>query len=232
MSDLDRLRDMQRSVTLQRRKGEAMERAGRSEEAAAAYAAALSLIGEMLESVTNLGPVPGQGETLATADIASEAAELFGLQGGLLRRQGRLEDALESYKRGAALEAAHSLAPTYNRANAIKLSLMSGKTTVADEQDALAALRDTLEVRLSTDERAADDAWLWADLGDLRLLLGDAESALAAYRTFHAKGRTESPRTTLRVLHQVVSALRSHDDPDASRLDDAVREVEQLLLGR
>jgi len=85
-------------------------------------------------------------------------------------------------------------------------------------QEELVALSEALERRLSTDERAADDAWLWADLGDVRLLLDDEDGAVAAYRTFGAKARTDSPTSTLAVLRQIADALAAHGDGAAARL--------------
>jgi hypothetical protein len=81
----------------------------------------------------------------------------------------------------------------------------------------------------STARPVADDAWAWADLGDIRLLLGDDLEAASAYRTFAAKARTDSPATTLSVLGQLVSALEAHGDQDAARITASLRRVEGLL---
>lgn len=118
------------------------------------------------------------------------------------------------------------------RANALKLALITGTATVAEERDALVELRDVLDRRLAADVQAADDAWLWADLGDVTLLLGDERKALSAYMTFAEKARTRSPASTLNVLRGLVAALNAHDDPDASAVGAAADRVEAQLAVR
>ena len=152
----------------------------------------------------------------------------MGGAGSILRRQSELKDSHASYLRGAAFEEAYKLATTYNRVNALKLALMTGHT-IAQLADDLARVRGVLEERLATDERAADDAWLWADLGDLRLLLGDIDEAIAAYRTFIAKARTDSPGVTLSVLHEVIDKIEKNGDPDFDVVRAAAERVEAAL---
>lgn len=91
---------------------------------------------------------------------------------------------MESYRAGAAVERTFDLPATYNRANTIKLGLQAGAFTLDEAQAQLRELREVLERKLAADERAADDAWLWADLADCRLLLGDVEQATEAYLIF------------------------------------------------
>jgi hypothetical protein len=143
-----------------------------------------------------------------------------------------LADALRSYRRGARIETAFNLPETYNRSNALKLALITGEATLEEERDDLIALRDVLERRLATDEHAADDAWLWADLGDTALLLGEERPAISAYTTFVEKARTDSPAATLSVLRTVVEALKAHKDQNAPVVEAAIDRVEALLTSR
>jgi tetratricopeptide (TPR) repeat protein len=163
------------------------------------------------------------------AGAASDAAELFGSRGGLLRRMGRLSDALESYRSGAEIEYHYDLTATYNRTNAIKLALITGDRTVQELVPDIERLQAVLAERLSTDERAADDAWSWADLGDVRLLLGDDGGAESAYRTFAAKARTDSPAATLSVLWEIADALEAHGDGAAHRIMASISKAEAIL---
>lgn len=229
MTESGRTQDILRNVTLQRRKGDALARAGRVDAAEQAYELAISLLDGALEGIPTSQVEQDSLPTDPKVSVAADAADMFGIRGGLLRRTGRLADALESYRHGATIEYNHDLPASYNRANAIKLALIMGVSTIDDLRDDMQRLRVALEDRLSTDERVADDAWAWADLGDVRLLLGDDLEAASAYRTFAAKARTDSPTTTLSVLRQLVSALEAHGDQEAVRIMASLRRVEGLL---
>jgi tetratricopeptide (TPR) repeat protein len=232
VSDLSWIWDILRTVTLYRRKGDAAARRGDDREAEQAWNTGLSASEEAFDALSithRLEPVQAQS---LDADAAAVAAELLGVRGGLLRRLGRESDALESYRDGALLEKEHDLPQTYDRTNAIKLALIVGDTTLAQLHDELTSLQKVLERRLSTDERAADDAWLWADLGDVRLLLGDVQGAASAYRDFVAKARTESPVSTLTVLKEIADVLCAHGDPDAARMTADLDKIEMLLTPR
>jgi hypothetical protein len=235
VSDQGGLGQLERTVTLNRNKGDALAARGRQDDAVDAYRTAADRADEALRL---LGIDPGETAdpaNLIDLEHAGDAAEWFGVRAGLLRRIGELgqpealEHALQSCRRGAEIETKYELSSTYNRANAVKLALIMGKTTVSDERGDLAALRDVLDRRLASDVQAADDAWLWADLGDVALLLGDERKALSAYTTFAEKARTKSPASTLKVLRALVGALKTHHDPDASAVEAAADRVEALL---
>jgi tetratricopeptide (TPR) repeat protein len=228
MSVLAQARDVHRGVTLHRRKGDALLRYGNAKDAADAYSIALNMLDDVLTKFPSTPSELDEEQTDSYLDIASEAAELWGERGGVLRRLGQLAEALNSYNQGAAFEDAYTLPVTYNRVNALKLSIMTG-LALADLTVEINQTRNILERRLATDERATDDAWLWADLGDLRLLLGDVDKALSAYRTFVAKARTDSPGLTLSVLRDVVEALEQNGDPEAQQVRAGAARVEREL---
>jgi hypothetical protein len=227
-----RTQDILQTVTLYRRKGEAAARRGDDQEAEQAWITGLAVSEEGFDALSITPELePGQARSL-NVDVAAEAAELLGVRGGLLRRLGQTTGALKSYRSGALLEKTHDLLQTYNRTNAIKLALIVGDKTLAQLHDEIAEFRMSLERRLSTDVRAADDAWLWADLGDIRLLLGDTEAAAEAYRAFVAKAKTESPVSTLAVLRDIVTALNEHGDEDAPRMAADLDRVETIITAR
>jgi len=229
MSDISRTQDIMRTVTLHRRKGDAAFQRGNNDAAEEAWEAGLAASAECFAALGIPAEVtPAQASDYA-ASVASEAAELMGVRGGLLRRLGRTHDALESYRSGAVWETSHDLPQTYNRTNAFKLAIIVGDRTLAQLREPLRQFRDTLEQRLSTDEHAADDAWLWADLGDVRLLLGDDIGAVSAYQDFATRARTNSPVSSLAVLNEVVQALIAHKDPDAGRTAEVLAKVESVV---
>lgn len=229
VSALALARDILQTVTLYRSQGDAAARRGKDEEAKEAWNTGLSLSDKGFDALSIPPAVTPAEARSRDLEVATEAAELLGVRGGLLRRLGRNRDALENYRYGSVWEASRDLAQTYNRTNAIKLALIVGDRTVAQLHDELVSFRDALERRLSTDERAAEAAWLWADLGDVRLLLGDDQGAGSAYRDFAAKARTESPTATLAVLREIVDALEKHGDPDAARTAATLNKVEATI---
>jgi tetratricopeptide (TPR) repeat protein len=177
-----------------------------------------------------LGVVPPDSQPWSGASFTSEVtpkqlADLLGKRGGLLRRLERVKEALITYRAGAYVEQGSKLTTTYNRANAIKLALLTGESTLTDEDEHLRELREVLEEQLRSNEEAADDAWLWADLGDCLLLLGDVDGGERAYQIFVSKAETRSPITTLAVLLEVASALKGHGDPQASRVSEGISRV-------
>jgi hypothetical protein len=229
---------LERTVTLNRRKGDALATRGNREGAIEAYRNAVKGADEALQLLGTAADMDADPQEAVEEKVAPDAAEWLGIRGGLLRRLGELgdsvalADALESYRRGAEIETAFDLPETYNRGNAIKLALISGTATLEEQRDDLIALRHVLESRLATDEQAADDAWLWADLGDTALLLGEERPAFSAYTTFAEKARTDSPAATLNVLRELVETLKEHEDQEAPGLEAALGRVEALLQGR
>lgn len=211
--------EAEREVQLLRCRGDALVRSGRVDEAMMAYRDALAVVEDWLAA------------PFAEEHIPAEMANLLGIKGGLHRRLGEVDQALGSYRRGAEIETTQDLLGTYNRANVIKLALIADEHTLADLRDELLDLRRALERRFATDERATDDAWLWADLGDVRLLLGDDAQATAAYRTFADKARSTSPVSTLSVIKECAAAMLAHDDPAGERVASSVAAVEQVLSG-
>jgi hypothetical protein len=236
MSAREELQRLGRMVTLNRRKGDALAGRGDRDGAVIAYREAVRNADDGLSALgvprLHAAAVP---VVTIKAESAPDAAEWLGVRGGLLRRISEmdptapLDAALVSYRLGADIERAHDLPSTYNRTNVVRLELMTGRSTVAEQHAELTALRDALERRLATDERAADDAWLWADLGDVTLLLGDERAAWSAFRTFAVRGRSDSPATTLKVQHDLVEALETNGDPAAPEVAASLQSLKSML---
>ena len=203
-----------RTARLNRRKGDALASRHRDEEALKAYEVALRALNHELELGTSSKP---------------DAAELYGMLGGLLRRAGRLDEALDSYRLGGAIEKEAGLATTYNRSNAIKLGLIAGAATLDDLRSDLDELRVAIERTIRENEHAASDAWTYADLGDTWLLVGDVPRAIDAYRTFNERARSDSARTTLSVLHEIGTALEARGDARAGTFQSNLLHIEAVL---
>lgn len=202
-----------------RSKGDALRRSERVDEANAQYGRALELVQTRLREPEAAGN-------------PAERANLLGMRGGLQRRLGDSAAALASYRLGADTEAANDLRSTYNRTNALKLELITDDPEpkrLAELTPDLQDLRRVLALGTTTDPEVTDDAWSWADLGDVHLLLGDDAAAVEAYRRFADKAKSTSPAITLRVIKEVAAAMRSHDDPDADRVTASVQAAERVL---
>jgi tetratricopeptide (TPR) repeat protein len=229
MSDPSLVQDIMRTVTLHRRRGDAAFQRGKNKDAREAWEIGLAASDRVFAALGIPATVNQAQAAGYAANVATDAAELMGVRGGLLRRLGRSHDALDSYRTGVVWETSHNLPQTYNRMNAFKLAIIVGDQTLAELHGPLREFCDELEQRLSTDERAADDAWLWADLGDVKLLLRDDTGAISAYRVFAARARTDSPASSLAVLKKVVQALIDNKDPDADGTAEALAKVESVI---
>jgi len=160
--------------------------------------------------------------------LVSALVELHGMAGGLYQRLGNRERALGSYRDGAVLETAYSLASTYNRLNAVKLELLNGTRTLAEMTPEISDLAHHIQSSLDDDKSLGDGGWIYADLGDCLALLGRPGEAGRAYATFVAKAGVKLPERALDVLKEVAQALRLKDDADVSRVELAI----ETLTGR
>jgi predicted negative regulator of RcsB-dependent stress response len=207
------------SAAVERTRGDRFARTGRDDEARRAYVDSLDLLNEALKVI----------EAHPSDDVpdVDDKIEMLGMRGGILRRLGDLAGALDSYNQGADVEEKYQRSTTYNRVNALKGMLETGALRLADVEHRLRSTAEALSTTLKNPAEAKK-SWLWADLGDCLALLGDLKGAEIAYRNFINMAETRAPDTTLRVLRDLATRLRESNDPDAHRVDGAVR----LLLER
>ena len=217
-----RVEDLHRKVKLHRKRGDALREAGQEEEAAKDYRNVLAMLKEMIAILT---AVPSSAKDEPEAWVG-ELIEAYGLSGGMHRRLGELQDALEAYQEGAKLEEGSSAVSTYNRVNAVKLALLSGAASLRTQQPAIDALESFLTHQLTETQQLSDSAWSWADLGDCRALRGDVSGAEQAYRMFVEKAGSQAPKTTLAMLQEIVRALQMAGDPNEAPVAQALSALE------
>lgn len=207
---------------VQRKRGDALRKAGREEPAKTAFVEGVELLTEAAQKLESLG----------AEQVAEDLAESLGAKGGMLRRVGaeRQDEALQAYEDGARVEQEHDLSSTYNRLNAIKFSLLTGErlSALKPRIDALAKL---IEEKLRTDSQLSDSGWAWADLGDCQALLGNMSAARSAYTTFIDKAEIKSPKTTLAVLNELALSMAESEDPDADRVRNGAETLQMELGG-
>ena len=224
--------DKQDVAKSQRKKGDAFRKVGRDEEARVAYRSGMIALTEALEMLrSDAEEIGSSNPPLESAQklILNELVEMFGARGGLLQRLGLLDEALNNYRQGAALEDRFALPSTYNRLNVIKQSLLQGETRLGVLEPQIQALATHIKSSLEADKSLSDQGWAWADLGDCLALLGNIEEAGKAYWTFIAKAEIKSPERTLDVLKEIAAKLEASADPDAGRLQKAVELLESGL---
>ncbi len=212
------LRELAKS---QRKRGDAYRKRDREADALAAFKKGADFL---QEAVLKLKAADG-------GDVPTDLAETYGALGGLLRRIGdaRQDDALQAYSDGARLEKDFNLSSTYNRLNAIKLNLLKGKRSLAELENEIALLANSIEGNLRTDSELRESGWAYADLGDCYVLSGNLDDAKDAYEKFIKKAEINSPESTLMILGQLAEKLIELRDPLADRVTSAIESLKTLL---
>ena len=132
--------------------------------------------------------------------LKAQLADLWGMQGGVYRRAGRMAEALAAYKKGLEFESDDS----YNLTNSLTLELLIDPTRLNELEPNVVAARDAVEKQIQ--KQRSRQWWAWADLGLLELLSGHEERAIAAYKNFVATGaRASDYDSTISVLEELSS---------------------------
>jgi tetratricopeptide (TPR) repeat protein len=215
-----------------RKKGDALRKAGREDGARDAFRAGLTALSESRELLrvehdrlnTMSTPLPDEA-----ASTLLELVETYGALAGMQQRLGLLDEALENYSIGATLEEQFNLPGTYNRLNAVRYALITGRDRLHSLTTKIQMLADLIERNVRADKGLSDSGWAWADLGDCLALLGRSEEASRAYATFIAKAEIKSPERTLDVLSEIASSLRTSGDPEAQRVLEAVAALRSKI---
>lgn len=220
IEEATRLRDR---AKVQRKRGDALSKAGNEELAKEAFGGGVKLLEEAADKLKDLDE----------AQVAEDLAETMGAMGGMLRRLGdeRQAEALQAYEDGADVEWDHGLSSTYNRLNTIKFRLLTGSANLAELKPTVQTLADLIEKSLRSDSTLSDSGWAWADLGDCHALLGNLSAAQEAYATFIEKAEIKSPETTLQVLNELAQTMKETNDPDAESVREAAATLQTKLTG-
>jgi tetratricopeptide (TPR) repeat protein len=230
----DAVGELQREAALKRTRGDALRRQGNESGASTEFRAGVGLLDSAIQVLSdprwNRLPVQGGASSVPAEQlsIAKELVEVYGARGGLLRRLGESSEALDSYALGAGFERRYVPQSSYNRTNEIKYGLLTGLRSLVELGPEIAKLERHLTTSLGEKPELGDSGWAWADLGDLRALLGDDEGAARAYRTFIDKAKPTAPRTTLDVLGSILEVLRRTNDERAA----AVLRSLEFVRGR
>jgi tetratricopeptide (TPR) repeat protein len=169
----------------------------------------------------------GQEPTADQKTIAWHLADCLGMKGGNHRRLNEVELAMTCFQRGRRYEenARLGVNSSYNLVNEITLPIEQRAKTAVDQQGALQRAVGALERQVRGDRRV--DRWAWADLGECRLLMGDAKGASEAYDRFVELGDLDSTRSAVTVLRRLAEALAEQDEGTARIVSQGAEELEE-----
>ena len=105
------------------------------------YQEARSKLDEVIATLEEAEKTPDKLDPKDLTEVRSELSDSYGMKGGILRREGKLEDALSMYEKGLAWEQEDS---TYNLSNSIVLSIIL-KRQKPDDPEILAKLKGVIK---------------------------------------------------------------------------------------
>jgi tetratricopeptide (TPR) repeat protein len=167
-------------------------------------------------------------ETDERRALGRTIADCLGMAGGNSRRLGKLQDAVNFYRRGYGYEAdpMYGIVDSYNLTNWIVLRILSGEVEVAELSGDVANGVRVIEEQVGGTRR--DQWWAWADLGLVSLLAGDYDRAQRAYERFRSAGaRAQDYHSTLAVLTQLEPIVRKQSVTLANAFAQATAYLEE-----
>jgi tetratricopeptide (TPR) repeat protein len=149
--------------------------------------------------------------------IAEHLAECYGMMGGNYRAlPDGLKSALECFATGRKYEAdpRFEIESSYSLVNELIVPIEMGMATAADSRPDLERAVSVLERQVEGPRRL--DRWAWADLGECRLLAGNWEGAVEAYKRFKELAEPRQIRSARGVLDGLAEAM-DRREPDAAK---------------
>jgi hypothetical protein len=171
----------------------------------------------------------GVADPVEQAVAAHALADHLGRLGGSLRRANLLAASLDAYDEGAKLERRWRLDDTYNRTNAITL-------TVELHPESIPAMEPDVEEVLRILRRQVKGArrgqwWAWSDLGLLSLLIGRQADVDWAYdRYLDCKPRKVDITSTVDILHRLHRAVASVQPGQAAAISAVADRLEAAMV--
>jgi tetratricopeptide (TPR) repeat protein len=156
-------------------------------------------------------------------ESARKLADCYGREGGIYRRKGRLQEALESYRKGRDIEQdpKYEITDSYNLTNSLVIPILLDPGNLEAIQGDF--LRAAEIVNKQVRGKRRDQWWAWADLGLLALLSRQPELALRAYQQYPSTGaRSSDYASTIAVLQQCHDRLEPMDPGVASSINQAI----------
>jgi tetratricopeptide (TPR) repeat protein len=195
-----------------------------------AEAALLQAINELEDALNAGSEDDGSGGATHAGtswnEIARALADSYGMLGGIYRRQGRLEEAINAYTTGSNVEQneRYDIINSYNLTNSLVLPVVVHPEHVEKNRSEIQRAADL--VRGQVQGKRRDQWWAWADLGLLALLSDQPDVAKEAYAQFRRNGaRASDFRSTIAVLKECQDALRASNPALAQRLNETITDL-------
>jgi hypothetical protein len=171
----------------------------------------------------------GVADPVEQGVAAHALADHLGRLGGSLRRADRLDASLRAYNEGAELERRWRLDDTYNRTNAITLTVELRPERIPTlERDVEEVLRI---LRRQVEGSRRGQWWAWSDLGLLSLLIGRQADADWAYdRYLDCKPRKVDITSTVDILHRLHRAVEPIQPDQAAAVGAAAERLEAAMV--
>lgn len=157
-------------------------------------------IAVMDQAIEKVQAAANESVSAAESDrLKAELADCWGIKGGILRRAGKLPEALAAYKTGLDFESGDS----YNLTNSLVLELLINPAQLQELKARIEKARDEVETQK---EARKGQWWFWADLALLDLLSGEEEGALDAYKQVSDSGARASDYDSILAVLEELSA--------------------------
>jgi len=154
--------------------------------------------------------------------IRQELADCYGMMGGIYRRQGKLEEAGNKYRRGLHYEDDDS----YNLSNSVVIPILIDPLRLESQQTKTRIEDGITIVQEQVRGRRKDEWWAWADLGLFNLLQGNKKAALEAYSQFGKVGaRPQDYESTILVLNNLLDKLQTAGSPSVKSVAESVEDA-------
>ncbi|GMO60164.1 hypothetical protein BwSF12_77580 [Bradyrhizobium ottawaense] len=122
-------------------------------------------------------PAPGELALRRAIELNSKDYDAYASLGGVMKRAGKLQEALDAYEISANLSGGHP----YPLLNALKLRVPLTGRLALSSQDKLSLMRaERLREGQSRSTPAFDSPWCFFDLAEMRLYRGDVDGFLLA----------------------------------------------------
>jgi tetratricopeptide (TPR) repeat protein len=228
-----------RQSKLRTTSGDEKYETGQRDVALEEYNEALRLVNGVIDRLTAVfrdvqgerGALPEE-LTRERNEIAKLLADCYGRRGGILRRKGDRQQALESYHQGRVLEQdpQYRIVDSYNLTNAVLLPLLIEPGSVGRRQEEVRQTAETVEKQIRS--KRGDQWWAWADLGLLSLLSHNPARAREAYAKFADTGaRPMDYRSTIKVLKEYQEELAAVSPDVTAAIEDAILFLKKSGLG-
>ena len=203
---------------------------GKYDKALACLEDAIDLLSSELKEIEDSGIAESEEDR---HELAVYLADCYGMEGGVYRRSGDLDKAIEKYDEGYKYEKdkSYHISNSYNLINSIVVRILKDPNNFTAQKT---VIQNALEaVKKQVERKRSREWWAWSDLGQLYLLSGKIEEALQSYEKFKTTGaRIQNYESTIAVLKELENALNTVDPFVSQGISKAMWYLEENTPAR